>query len=112
MVGSSTSASRFNGSPGKLGTAAITGASTAIGAVYADRLARRGYDLLLVARDRERLAELASKLAGETGSAVDILAADLTDSSDLARLEKILREDSRVTLLVNNAGLGATAPLL
>jgi short-subunit dehydrogenase len=95
-----------------MGLAVITGASSGIGAVYADRLARRGYDLLVVARDGERLAELASKLAGETGSKVDILAADLTDSTDLAKLEKILREDSRVTLLVNNAGLGATAPLL
>src|SRR5580658_7184077 len=92
------------------GVAVITGASSGIGAVYAGRLARRGYDLLLVARDQERLAELASKLAGETGREVDILAADLTDSMDLARLEKFLREDSRVTLLVNNAGLGATAP--
>lgn len=95
-----------------MGLAVVTGASSGIGAVYADRLARRGYDLLLVARDQERLAELASKLAGETGREVNILAADLTDSMDLARLEKILREDSRVTLLVNNAGLGATAPLL
>ncbi len=95
-----------------MGLAVVTGASSGIGAVYADRLARRGYDLLLVARDQRLMAELASKLAGETGSHVDLLAADLTDSRDLAKLEKILREDSRVTLLVNNAGLGATAPLL
>ncbi len=95
-----------------MGLAVITGASSGIGAVYADRLARRGYDLLLVARDQRRMADLASKLASKTGSDVDILVADLTDSTDLAKLEKILREDSRVTLLVNNAGLGATAPLL
>ena len=94
------------------GLAVITGASTGIGAVYADRLARRGYDLLLVARNQGRLADLASKLARETGSDVDILAADLTDSNDLAKLEQVLREDPRITLLVNNAGLGATAPLL
>jgi len=94
------------------GLAVITGASTGIGAVYADRLARRGYDLLLVARDQRRMADLAQKLVRETGSNVDILAADLTDSGDLARLVQILREDSRVTLLVNNAGVGATAPLL
>ena len=94
------------------GLAVITGASSGIGAVYADRLARRGYDLLLVARDQERMGDLASRLASETGSDIDILAADLTDSNDLAKLERILREDARVTLLVNNAGAGATAPLL
>ena len=94
------------------GIAVITGASAGIGAIYADRLARRGYDLLLVARDQQRMTELASKLVSETGGKVDILRADLTDSNDLANVERILREDSRVTLLVNNAGVGATAPLL
>jgi len=94
------------------GIAVITGASAGIGAIYADRLARRGYDLLLVARDQQRMTELASKLVSETGGKVDILRADLTDSNDLASVERILREDSRVTLLVNNAGVGATAPLL
>jgi uncharacterized protein len=95
-----------------MGLAVVTGASSGIGAVYADRLARRGYDLLLVARNRDRMAELATKLVTETGSNVDLLAADLTDSDDLAKLEQILREDSRVTLLVNNAGVAATTPLL
>ncbi|HTU44814.1 MAG TPA: SDR family oxidoreductase [Bryobacteraceae bacterium] len=95
-----------------IGLAVITGASSGIGAVYADRLARRGYDLLLVARDQKRMTELASKLTSETGRSVDILAADLTHSGDVARLETVLREDSRVTLLINNAGLGATAPLM
>jgi len=95
-----------------MGLAVITGASTGIGAVYADRLARRGYDLLLVARNQERMADLATRLGSETGSDVDIVAADLTNCNDLARLEQFLREDSRVTLLVNNAGVGATAPLL
>lgn len=95
-----------------MGLAVITGASSGIGAVYADRLARRGYDLLLIARSAERMADLAKKIEGATGSKVEILAADLTESGDVARLERILREDSRVTLLVNNAGLGATAPLL
>jgi len=94
------------------GLAVITGASSGIGAVYADRLARRGYDLLLVARDQLRMTDLAKKLVSETGSHVDILAADLTNSNDLVKLEQILREDSRVTLLLNNAGAGATAPLL
>jgi short-subunit dehydrogenase len=94
------------------GLAVITGASSGIGAVYADRLARRGYDLLLVARNRERMEDLAKKLGAETGHQVEILAADLTDSKDLAGVERILREDSRITLLVNNAGMASTAPLL
>jgi uncharacterized protein len=95
-----------------MGLAVITGASTGIGAVYADRLVRRGYDLLLVARNRERLDDLAKNLAAETRRKIEVLAADLADAKDLAELERILREDSRITLLVNNAGMGATAPLL
>jgi len=94
------------------GLAVVTGASSGIGAVYADRLARRGYDLLLVARNQLRMADLAKKLGSETGSHVDILSADLTNANDLAKLEQILREDPRVTLLVNNAGVAAIAPLL
>lgn len=95
-----------------MGFAVITGASSGIGVIYADRLARRGYDLLLVARSRERMHDLAKKLAADTAGKIEILAADLMNSNDLAGLERILRDDSRVTLLVNNAGLGATAPLL
>ena len=94
------------------GTALITGASTGIGAVYADRLARRGYDLILVARNQERLRALASRLSNETGRAVETVAADLNDKADLARVEKVLRTDASITLLVNNAGVGGAAPLL
>jgi short-subunit dehydrogenase len=94
------------------GTALITGASSGIGAVYADRLAKRGYDLILVARNRDRLQALATRLQGETGRSVEILAADLNDKADLARVEATLRTNERITLLVNNAGVGATAPLL
>jgi len=95
-----------------MGLAVITGASSGIGAIYADRLARRGYDLLLVARNRERLDVLAKGLAADTQRKIESLAVDLTDANDLAGLEQILRDDSRITLLVNNAGIGATAPLL
>jgi uncharacterized protein len=94
------------------GMAVITGASSGIGAVYAERLARRGYDLLLVARTRGPMDELAKKLEAGMGHKVEILAADLTDSKDLAGVERILREDPRITLLVNNAGMASTAPLL
>lgn len=94
------------------GTALITGASSGIGAVYADRLARRGFDLILVARNRERLAALADRLGGDTGRKVEVLPADLTDKADIARVEAVLRTRGDITMLVNNAGVGATAPLL
>jgi len=73
--------------------------------------ARRGYDFL-VARNRERMDDLAKKLAVDTRRKVEILAADLTNSNDLTGVERILRDDSRVTLLVNNACVGTTSPLL
>jgi short-subunit dehydrogenase len=94
------------------GTALITGASSGIGAIYANRLARRGYDLILVARNRSRLAALAQRLENETGRSVKTIAANLYDKADLARIETTLRTNASVTLLVNNAGVGATAPLL
>src|SRR6201990_1251280 len=85
------------------GTALITGASSGIGAIYADRLARRGYNLILVARNRSRLEELAKRLSGETGRAVEIVAADLNEKADLSRVEQVLRDNADITLLVNNA---------
>jgi hypothetical protein len=86
------------------GTALVTGASAGIGATYADRLARRGYDLILVARDEARLNTLAAKLRAETGVEVSVLRADLTDKTDLGRVAERLAEDPSITLLVNNAG--------
>jgi short-subunit dehydrogenase len=94
------------------GTALVTGASSGIGAVYAERLARRGYDLILVARNRDRLEELASRISGATGRSVRAIAADLGKPQDLSSIEQILRGDPGITMLVNNAGLGSTAPLL
>jgi uncharacterized protein len=94
------------------GTALITGASGGIGAIYADRLAKRGYDLILVARNKNRLTVLARRLKDETGRSVETIAADLNDKADLARIEATLRTNPSITLLVNNAGVGATAPLL
>lgn len=94
------------------GTALITGASAGIGAVYADRLATAGYDLILVARNAERLRTLAARLTTQSGRSIETVAADLTRPADLARVEAILKTDASITLLVNNAGVGATAPLL
>jgi uncharacterized protein len=94
------------------GTALITGASSGIGAIYADRLARRGHDLILVARNRERLDALARRLTQTTGRSMEVIPADLNNDADLARIESKLRTDPRISLLVNNAGFGATTSLL
>src|SRR5574341_525957 len=94
------------------GTALITGASTGIGAVYADRLGKRGYDLILVARNEERLKTVASRIRSETGSEVKVLPADLNVKSSLEKVEAVLRDDKTITVLVNNAGVGSVASIL
>ena len=93
------------------GTALVTGASGGIGAIYADRLARRGYDLVLVARNGKRLEEVAQRIRSATQRSVEIIVADLGNKADLARVEANLRADGRITMLVNNAGFGAATPL-
>ena len=87
-----------------LGTALITGASEGIGAIYADRLARRGYDLVLVARNGDKLRALAESLGAATGRTVQVLPADLTDPAHLGLVEARLRAEPAIDLLVNNAG--------
>lgn len=94
------------------GTALITGASAGIGSVYADRLAKRGYDLILVARNEAKLKALSARLTSETGRSIDVLPADLGKTADLAKVEARLRGDPSITMLVNNAGVGSVAPLL
>lgn len=88
----------------------ITGASSGIGATYAERFARRGHDLVLVARDKERMEALAGRLRDETRVAIEILQADLTNPGELVEVETRLRNDRRIGVLVNNAGaaLGGT----
>jgi short-subunit dehydrogenase len=95
-----------------LGTAVVTGASSGIGAVYADRLARRGYDLILVARRRDRLEALAKQLSSDTGRNVEIVVADLAVTDGVAAVEKVLRDNPSITLLVNNAGMARTSSFL
>lgn len=90
---------------GNVPSVLITGASSGIGATYADRFVRRGHDLVLVARDKERMESLAARLRKEADVAIDILQADLTQPGDLARVEVRLREDPRIGILVNNAGM-------
>jgi short-subunit dehydrogenase len=77
-------------------TALITGASSGIGAIYADRFARRGCDLLWVARDENRLKILATRISEDTNRSVKVIAADLTNDADLVRVEQVLRTGARI----------------
>lgn len=90
----------------------ITGASTGIGATYAERFARRGHNLVLVARDKARLDALAARLRQENGVAVDVLPADLTQSSDLIAVEARLRDDAHIGTLINNAGIAQSGSFI
>jgi uncharacterized protein len=85
---------------------------TLVGAVYADRLAHRGYDLILVARDVPRLEALATRLRHETNVRVEILAADLADQEQLRHVEQRIESDETLTLLVNNAGISLEGKLI
>lgn len=92
-------------------TTLITGASSGIGAVYPDRLAHRGYELILVARNRERLDALATRVFDETRWSVKVIVADLNSKADLAQIEQVLRNDASITMLVNNAGIAMSGDL-
>ncbi|TAJ72798.1 MAG: SDR family oxidoreductase [Phenylobacterium sp.] len=98
-------------SPSK-GVALVTGASAGMGAIYADRLARRGFDLILVARNSARLEALAARIALDAGRRVETLTSDLRRADHVDDIEARLRTDSRITMLVNNAGVGSATPLL
>ncbi|EJN17734.1 short-chain dehydrogenase of unknown substrate specificity [Pseudomonas sp. GM78] len=91
--------------------ALITGASSGIGAVYADRLAARGYDLILVARRQDRLDALAEKISVGHGRVVKTIRADLVNPQDLAQVEKILATNPAIRVLINNAGLARLRPV-
>ncbi|VXC50450.1 Short-chain dehydrogenase/reductase SDR [Pseudomonas sp. 8Z] len=93
-------------------TVLITGASTGIGAIYADRFARRGHDLVLVARDEARLEALAARLRQAYSVNVDVLPADLTQADNLEVVEKRLQEDARIDTLINNAGIAQTGQFI
>jgi len=92
------------------GVALITGASSGIGAAYADRLAGRGLDLILVARRRDRLDSLAERLRTEHKRDIEVFPADLSDPGDLGCVEALIRAREDLDFLVNNAGLGALGP--
>ena len=94
------------------GTALITGASRGIGGVYADRLAKRGYDLILVARSEKPLKASAASLSSASGRLITPIVADINNKLDLAKVETKLKDDPGITMLVNNAGFASVAPLL
>ena len=94
------------------GIALITGASTGIGAVYADRLAKRGYDLILVARSKDKLDEVAQQIEASTGRKAEVVQADLSIHADVKKVAERLATDSSITAFVNNAGIASASKLL
>jgi short-subunit dehydrogenase len=88
------------------GAALITGASSGAGAEFARRLAAAGYDLVLTARREDKLRELGDALAATYGVRADVVAADLAQADDIARLEGVIAARDDLVLLVNNAGFG------
>ena len=92
--------------------ALVTGASSGLGAAFAERLAHDGYDLMIVARRADRLASLAERLQSEHDSDVEVLVADLSKHDDLYSIEQRVKDDSRLEMLVNNAGFGGYMPFI
>ncbi|WP_113023942.1 SDR family NAD(P)-dependent oxidoreductase [Aquitalea palustris] len=95
-----------------LPTVFITGASSGIGATYAERFARRGHNLIIVARDKSRLEALATRLRAEHQVSVEVLQADLTNTAELSVLEARLRDDAGIGILINNAGMAQSGDFL
>jgi uncharacterized protein len=92
------------------GCALVTGASTGLGAVFATALARAQYDVILVARSRQRLETLAKQLWQNYGVIAEVCVADLTQPEALQQLEEKIAREPRLDILVNNAGFGTTGP--
>ncbi|MGE0115408.1 MAG: SDR family NAD(P)-dependent oxidoreductase [Steroidobacteraceae bacterium] len=92
------------------GTALVTGTSSGIGAAFAERLAREGYDLILVARRRDKLEAQAQRLHQATGVKIETLVTDLSNPADLHRVEDRIASEANLTMLVNNAGRGDIMP--
>jgi hypothetical protein len=94
------------------GLAVVTGASQGIGAVYARKLAERGYDVVLVARNRDRLRENAAQIRAATSREAEVVVADLSAAADTSALAERLRSDPAISVLINNAGATLQGGLL
>lgn len=92
-------------------SALITGASSGIGSVYADRIASRGYDLVLVARRLDRLTDVAATLKAQHGIEVDLLPADLSTDPGIEIVERRIQDGAPIDLLINNAGIPGAGPI-
>jgi short-subunit dehydrogenase len=92
--------------------ALVTGASSGLGEVFAERLAADGHDLIVVARREDRLRALADRLRDTHGTATEVLVADLTAPQDLRQVEAQIATGPALDLLVNNAGFGSYRPFL
>jgi len=93
----------------ELGTAVITGASSGLGEVFAERLAKRGYDLKLVARRKDRLDAIAQNLEGKYGIKVTNIVADLGSLTELEKVAEDIKNDKSISMLINNAGTSTLA---
>ncbi|ESL78036.1 short-chain dehydrogenase/reductase [Klebsiella quasipneumoniae subsp. quasipneumoniae] len=93
-------------------TAFITGASSGIGAIYAERLAARGYDLILAARREDRLQTLAGQLQARYAIRASIVKADLSEEQGIEAVEQRLQHDPAIDLFINNAGTAKMAGFL
>lgn len=110
MAGSTSSSASTDASGGPRRLAVVTGASAGIGQAFAERLAREAWDLVLVARRRDRLDELAAQLRAAHARRVEVLVADLTAPEGLRAVEARIAEEPTLELLVNNAGFGTSGP--
>lgn len=90
----------------------ITGASSGIGSVYADRFAQRGHNLVLVARDTNRLDKISKDLQEKYGVQVEFIQADLSKDQDISKIEDVLKNDADIEILVNNAGIALNGNFL
>lgn len=90
----------------------ITGASSGIGSVYADRFAQRGHNLILVARDTNRLDKISKDLQKKYGVQVEFIQADLSNDQDISKIEDVLKNDADIEILVNNAGIALNGTFL
>lgn len=90
----------------------ITGASSGIGSVYADRFAQRGHNLILVARDTNRLDKISKDLQEKYGVQVEFIQADLSNDQDISKIEDVLKNDVDIEILVNNAGIALNGNFL